>query len=224
MNLPSPALRLGLCGALAALVAACSVLLPARTPDVYQLPMLRHLDDTSPVSTPAGDAPITSAVGTPAPAPMLLRIRAAATGAALAGNRIIVMPTPDTIEAYRGARWSDPAPTMVRARLVEAFANDDRFIAVADDDSTLRATLELDAQLRAFQTEYREGKPVVHVGLDLRLVDPSTHRVIATHRFDIEAVPAASDVGSIVRSFGYATDALSTRLAGWVACIATHCR
>ncbi|MFM0511732.1 ABC-type transport auxiliary lipoprotein family protein [Paraburkholderia sp. RL17-373-BIF-A] len=219
MNLPGTALRLILCGAL----AACSALLPARTPDVYGLPMAQHVDNTSSASTAADGAPVTPAAGTPAAAPMLLRIRTVAIGATLAGNRIVVMPTPDTIEANRGARWSDPAPTMVRTRPVEAFANDDRFIAVADDEGTLRAPLELDAQLRAFQTEYRDGKPVVHVGLDVRLVDPGTHSVIATHRFDVEAFPAAADAGSVVRSFGYATDALSRRLAGWVACIATHC-
>ncbi len=132
---------------------------------------------------------------------MLLRIHTTAIGAALAGNRIVVMPTPDTIEAYRGARWSDSGPVMVRARLVEEFPNDARFIAVAHDDRTLHATLELDA----------------------RLIDPGTYRVIATQRFDVEAVPAASDVGTVVRSFGHAADALSNRLAGWVACIAAHC-
>lgn len=223
MNLPGTVLRIGLYGVLAALLAACSVLLPARAPDVYRLPMPEHVDNRSPAPTAAEGTPLIPPADTPAAAPMLLRIHTTAIGAAIAGNRIVVMPTPDTIEAYRGARWSDPGPVMVRARLVEAFANDARFIAVADDDRTLRATLELDVQVRAFQAEYRGGKPVVHVGLDARLIDPGTHRVIATQRFDVEAVPAASDVGAVVRSFGHATDALSNRLAGWVACIATHC-
>ncbi|WP_043285461.1 ABC-type transport auxiliary lipoprotein family protein [Paraburkholderia oxyphila] len=216
MKAMRPALRLGAAGALATLVAACSMLLPARAPDVYRLaPPAAHSLAASPTQQ---DAPCEAAIGTPATPPVLLRIRAAALSSALAGEHIVVMPTPDTVQAYRDARWSDPAPAMVRTALMEALTRDGRFIAVTVDDGTLDVTFDLDMQLRAFQAEYRGGKPVVHVGLDARLVDPVAHRVIAIQSFDAQTAPATADVGAVVQSFAVATDALDARLAGWLAC------
>jgi len=220
MNLTRLALRLVFSGSLAALVMACSMLLPARPPDVYRLPpqYTGHAQASFPAHE---DLPARAAVGTPATGPVPLRLRVGTLDDALAGERIIVMPTPDTVEAYHGARWSDPAPEMVRAALMEAFARDGRFIAVTNDESTLDVTFELDTRLRAFQSEYREGKPVVHIGLDAWLINPQTRRVIATQRFDVETRPEAANIGAVVASFGDATDALSSRLLDWVAWAAT---
>lgn len=218
-----PVLRLAAVGALAALatlVTACSMLLPARAPDVYRLPQPQRAGHTLAATPSQQDAPVRPAFGAPGKAPVPLRLRTDALGGVLAGERIVVMPTADTVEAYRGARWSDPAPAMVRGALVDALTSDGRFIAVSRDDGVLDVALELDTQLRAFQTEYRGGKPVVHVALDARLIDSGTRRVVATRRFDVEIVPAAADVRSVVQSFGVATDSLGAQLVSWLAGVA----
>jgi cholesterol transport system auxiliary component len=220
MSLMRPALRLGASGALAVLVSACSMLLPTRALDVYRLPQPQRAEYSLTVAPSQQEAPRHSNIDAPAKAPVLLRIRTEAPSSVLAGERIIVMPTADTVEAYRGARWSDPASVMVCARLIDAFANDGRFIALAGDDDTLDVTFELDTQLRAFQAEYRGGKPVVHMEIDARLIDFGMHNVIATHRFVVETIPAAADVGAVVQSFGDATDALSAQLVTWLAGVA----
>jgi cholesterol transport system auxiliary component len=222
MNPMRLALCLGASGAscaLAALVTACSMLLPARAPDVYRLPQPQHAEHPLTARPSQQDAPGRTAIVASATDPVLLRIRTEALSSVLAGEKIIVMPGPDTVEAYRDARWSDPAPAMVRAELIDVFANDGRFIAVARDDGALDVKFELDTQLRAFQTEYREGRPVVHVALDARLIDSGMHRVIGTQRFDVETVPATADIGGVVQSFGAATNTLSAQLVEWLASV-----
>jgi ABC-type uncharacterized transport system, auxiliary component len=61
------------------------------------------------------------------------------------------------ISSYKGARWSDPVPLLVRNRLLDGFQRDGRVQRLSADDSNLQADYELSGELQAFQSEYHRG-------------------------------------------------------------------
>lgn len=181
----------------AALASACSILPKPEPVDVYLLPATR----TPPAASPA--------------LALALRVAKPETSLHLAGQRIVVLPEGDRVSVYKGANWSDPAPLLVRNRLLDAFQGDGRIAALSSDDRSLHADLELDSDLRAFHSEYRDGRPEAVVRLDARLVAPASLRILASRRFEVRHPAASADVKDVVRAFGAAADALSAEVVAW---------
>ncbi|AHL77427.1 lipoprotein [Stutzerimonas stutzeri] len=144
-----------------------------------------------------------------------LRINTPQASRALASPRIAVVPEGNQISAYAGARWSDAAPVLLRDRLIEAFQRDGRMPSVSNENVNLYADISLHSDLRAFQSEYIEGKPQVLIRLDARLVDREDQRTLANRRFEIRQPSAAPDVASVVEAFGQASDTLSREVLDW---------
>ena len=184
---------------LAATLAAssCSVLPKAESPDIYRLPStaLPHAQATAVdwslrVDTPQAERMLDSA-------------------------RIAVLPQGDTVSVYKGARWSDRVPVLLRNRLLEAFRNDGRVTALSSDDTNLQADYVLSADLTAFQSEYRGKEPVVVVRYDARLVRNSGLKIVAARRFEVTQPAGGAAVPQVVAAFGQAGDALAAQVVSW---------
>lgn len=184
---------------LTGLLSACSILPSGETLDVYLLP--------SNLPVRATDAPRED---------WSLRVNRPQSSQLLDSPRIAVLPEGDRISAYQGARWSDRAPALFRDRLIGAFLDDGRVGAVSSDEGRLQADLELSSDLRAFQTEYRNGRPEVHILLDARLVQAGNQRILASRRFEVWQIAGDAAVESVVKTFGTANDQLSRQLMDWV--------
>lgn len=183
---------------LAALASACTLLPEQKTVDIYRLPSAQA------AASPAGKAQAWS-----------LRIRSPHANAVLDSARIAVIVQGDQISTYGGARWTDAPPTLVRGRLAQAFRLDGRVASVSTTDSNVRADLELDSDLRAFQSEYRGAVPHAVVSLDARLISTSTRRVVASRSFEIAQPAGGVEVPAVVSAFGLATDALAAQVVQW---------
>ena len=133
----------------------------------------------------------------------------------LDSTRIAVVPEGDRLSAYKGVRWSDRAPLLVRDRLVDAFRADGRVQAVSSDDNRLQADLELAGDLRAFESEYRSGAPEAYVLLDARLVQRETRRIVASQRFEVREPASGTSPEHVVAAFGKASDTLSSEVLEW---------
>lgn len=181
------------------LLGGCSILPRSEAPNVYLLPA-------------------TSAAATAHHSVLQASLRIVTPQAAriLDSTRIAVMPQDNIITAYEGARWSDPAPRLLRDRLVDAFRADGRFAAVSSDDAHLQANMELTGDLRAFQSEYVNGVPVVVIRYDAQLVRGRSQEIVATRRFDIREPVAGKEVPQVVKAFGQATDQLAAQVLSWV--------
>lgn len=184
---------------LTGLLSACSILPAGEALNVYLLP--------SNLPVRAADAQ---------PVDWSLRVNRPQSSQLLDSPRIAVLPEGDLISAYQGARWSDRAPALVRDRLIGALLDDRRISAVSSDDSRLQADLELSSDLRAFQSEYRNGRPEVHILLDARLVQAGNQRILASRRFEVRQIADDPAVESVVKAFGVANDQLSRQLMDWV--------
>ncbi|HRP23445.1 ABC-type transport auxiliary lipoprotein family protein [Thauera sp.] len=185
----------------AVLVSACTILPRAEPVDVYLLP---------------GGEGAASARGARPPLPVSLRIARPAAGVHLAGQRIVVIPEDNLVSVYKGAGWSDPAPILVRNRLLDAFRADGRIAALSSDERRLHADFEIDSDLRAFQTEYRDGRPEVVVRLDARLYRPDNQRIVASQRFEFRQTATDTAVPAVVQAFGVASDRLAEAVVEWV--------
>ena len=144
-----------------------------------------------------------------------LRIDTPQSGRMIGSARIAVLPQGDVITVYRGARWSDPATTLLRDRLIDAFHDDGRIAALSSDDSSLQADYILTGDMRAFQTEYQSDHPVVVIRFDARLISNAGLRIVATRRFEVTQPVNGSAVPQVVTAFGQASDALAAQLVSW---------
>ena len=180
------------------------------------LPACTVLPRPEPVVTYLLPAGAVATTGATEALPWSLRIAQPSAGGHLASARIVVLPEPSRVSVYKGANWSDPAPVLLRDRLFEAFRTDGRVTALSSDERRLHADFELDSDLRAFQSEYRDGQPEIVIRLDARLVRPVGRRIVASRHFELRRAVAGTAVPEGVHAFGIAADALSAELVGWV--------
>ena len=194
MNL---SLRLLTLTASMSLVSACSILPKSEPVDLYRLP----------VNQPSRTAP---------PLEWSLRLNKPLASEVLAGPRIAVIPQGDVISSYKGARWSDAAPVLLRNRLLDGFQRDGQVQRLSADDSNLQADYELAGELQAFQSEYRPGGAVeVVIRYDARLVKGRDQRIQASKRFEIRQPLADKQVSAVVAGFGQASDQLVGQVVSW---------
>lgn len=198
MSLRQSLSRLALFGLFSA-VSACSVLPESETLRIFLLPT---------TATPQQSSEPTLQHA--------LRINTPQASRILSSQRIAVVPQGNEISAYGGARWSDAAPALLRDRLIEAFQRDGRMPSVSNEDVNLYADLSLHSDLRAFQSEYVDGKPVVLIKLDARLVNRNNQHTLANRRFEIRQPSSGTDVEQVVEAFGKASDRLSAEVLEWM--------
>jgi cholesterol transport system auxiliary component len=128
--------------------------------------------------------------------------------------RVVRPKSSETLDSYKGARWSDPAPVLLRNRLTDAFYRDGRIQSLSTDDSNLQADFELGGELQAFQSEYRGQAIEVVIRLDARLAD-DRQRIVASRRFEVHQPVADKQVSAVVASFGQASDTLTAQVLQW---------
>ena len=194
MNL---SLRLLALAAALSLTGACSILPQSEPVDIYRLPVNQASHSATPVD-------------------WSLRLNKPLASETLAGPRIAVIPQGDVLSSYKGARWSDPVPLLVRNRLLDGFQRDGRVQRLSADDSNLQADYELAGELQAFQSEYRPGGAVeVVIRYDARLVQGRDQRILASKRFEIRQPLADKQVSAVVAGFGQASDQLVGQVVSW---------
>ncbi|MGF6671114.1 ABC-type transport auxiliary lipoprotein family protein [Pseudomonas monsensis] len=181
------------------LLGACSILPQADPSDVYRLPSAQ------------APAPASSA----AAQPWSLRLNKLQASEALNRPTIAVIPQGDVISSYKGSRWSDPAPVLVRNRLLDGFVRDGRVTLLSTDDSNFAADLELGGSLQAFQTEYQGRQASAVVRVDALLVRGYDQKILASRRFEERQPLSDVQVPAVVAGFGQASDRLTAKIVAW---------
>lgn len=180
-----------------ALVSACSILPKPDPSDVYRLASAQPTTQGTPVS-------------------WSLRVTKPQTSEFLDSPRIAVVPDGNLISNYANSRWSDPAPVLLRNRLLDGFQRDGRVTLLSTDETNLQADYELGGQLQAFQSEYRGKAVEVVIRLDARLVRGRDQRIIASRRFEVRQPVGDAKVPTVVAAFGQAGDQLNKQVVDWV--------
>lgn len=202
----SSAARLGLgMVSIVLMLSGCSVLPEREALQFYRLPV--HEAFTQKPET-ATQVPVSSM-------PSVLRILTPYANRAVAGSRILVIPETDRVSSYKGARWSDAAPVLLRDRLIEVFRASGQFRSVVTGSGNLGADLELSSELYGFHVVYESGSPVAVVVLDATLADPAESRILASKRFRVHQAVQGKEVPEVVQAFGIAVDSLAEQLLVW---------
>ncbi|QRK84452.1 membrane integrity-associated transporter subunit PqiC [Pseudomonas granadensis] len=190
--------RIAFLGAGLTLLGACSILPQAEPSDVYRLPA---------APAPASANALTQSWS--------LRLNKLQASEALNRPSIAVIPQGDVISSYKGSRWSDPAPVLLRNRLLDGFQRDGRVTLLSTDDSNFQADLELGGSLQAFQTEYQGTQASVVVRVDALLVRGYDQRILASRRFEERQPLSGVQVPAVVVGFGKASDRLTAKVVAW---------
>ncbi|ROL82424.1 ABC transporter [Pseudomonas protegens] len=185
-------------GTALALTSACSILPKGEPLDIYRLPVGQS---TTPVTGKALSWSL-----------QLLKPQA---GDALNSARIAVIPQGNLISSYKASRWSDPAPILLRNRLLDGFQRDGRVQLLSTDDSNLQSDLALGGDLQAFQTEYQGSDAQVVIRLDARLIRGYDQKILASRRFEVRQPLSEPQVPAVVTGFGQASDALTRQVVDW---------
>ena len=191
--------RLALLATGLTLISACTIFPESEPLDVYRLP--------------AAQAPASR--GSLATQQWSLRLNKLQASEALNRPTIAVIPQGDVISSYKASRWSDPAPVLLRNRLLDGFQRDGRVTLLSTDDSNFQADLELGGNLQAFQTEYQGTQASVVVRLDALLVRGYDQRILASRRFEERQPLSDVQVPAVVAGFGQASDRLTANVVAW---------
>ena len=181
-------------------LSACSVLPKAAPMVTYKLP----------------DYHIAQAESTPRAVPGPGRCASTPESSRVLDSERLFIAQPDgRLSAWQGVRWADPAPVLLRDRIVEAFMRDGRSTSVITDSTPMSADMELRSTLRAFQLEYRGTEAIAAVRLDVQLVDPAKRTAIASRRFEAIQATGSKREADVVSAFGVATDILAGQIVEW---------
>lgn len=144
-----------------------------------------------------------------------LRIVQPTTNQFLTSSRIAVQPQGAEITYFSGSRWSDPAPLLLRNRLIQEFRTDGSFRSVSSDEDNLQADLELNGELLSFQGGYNGDNGEAVIRFDARLVRTSDRRVITSRSFEVRQPIGGRSMDQVVQAFGLASDKLAAQMLSW---------
>lgn len=180
-------------------LSACTVLPKAESLTIYQLP--------APSLTASSSEPL----------PHSLRVGTPQAGSVLSSPRMVVNPRGNELQTYKGARWSDSVPALLREHLVRAFEQRRVITAVSTDENTFRADVHLSSFLRRFQVIYQDSQPSAVIELNASLIDPASRDIIAGRTFTVEQPLASPRIPGVVEGFKLASDELANQVIDWTA-------
>lgn len=188
---------MALAAALLALAACSSLLRVPPTP--YTIHTLR--------------APAQLAPGKPVDWQLVVETPAAS--GALDSVRMLVSPKAGTLEVFPGARWSDPAPTLLREVVIEAFERSGRIAGVGPSTSALHADYSLGMNLHDLQLDATASPPTAVLVFQARLQGYPDNRVLAARAFEMRAPARASTAAAAFEAFQAGLDRLLPELVEW---------
>lgn len=161
------------------------------------------------VETPVIQNPVSS------PLNLSLRVNKPNASGYLATARILVIADNNQLSVYKDAQWQETTPLMVRNHLLDSFRQFQLFQFISSDDKQLTAQIELDTDLRAFQTEYRQGQAAVNLTLVARLVNPKQKQILASQTFTQQVTAKSEQLSDVVEAFAQAQNQLSQSVVHW---------
>ena len=125
------------------------------------------------------------------------------------------LPTPGALETYKGGRWADTPPLVLRGLLIEAFQQTGRIAGVGAVTSGLHADYTMTIDLYDFEVQYRDGAPHAVIRLNAKLNDASINRVRAAKTFEADEAVSGATAGEAAAAFDRTIDALLADIVRW---------
>lgn len=116
-------------------------------------------------------------------------------------TRIALTRTPNVIEYFADGNWTDTAPDLVQAKLIEAFEATNAIVAVGRDAAGLKPDYILQSDLRDFQAEYGGGAPMAHVRIIAKLVQMPDRKIVKSITGQASVAAGDKELPAVVNAF-----------------------
>jgi len=148
--------------------------------------------------------------------------------AGLSTARIAMQDSPYELRYFQDANWTDFAPQMVQALIIESFENSKRIVSVGRDQIGMRSDFQLKTELREFQAEYdrrmppdttslgpKEAPPWARVRINVKLVRMPQREIVATQTFDRRIQANTNTMADIIEAFDSALGKVLKSVVSW---------
>lgn len=130
--------------------------------------------------------------------------------------RILYQPNATEVKYYAGARWTDSVPKMVHGLLVETIDKSGGAIALDDRSLALKSDFELVGDIRRFgASPNAEGKTVVDVAINVRLVRSSDRSIVDGRSFEASVATNGSGMKPVIEAYNTALGKTIGDIAAW---------
>jgi len=142
--------------------------------------------------------------------------------------RIALQDSPIELRYFQLANWTDFAPKMVQALIIESFENSGRIVSVGREQIGLRSDFVLKTELREFQAEYDKRlpdgtkvlgpnapAPWARVRINVKLVKMPQREIIATQTFERRIRAAENTMSEIIGAFDAALGGALKSIVVW---------
>ncbi|KAF1708975.1 ABC transporter [Pseudoxanthomonas kalamensis DSM 18571] len=131
--------------------------------------------------------------------------------------RILVRPTPDELQVYRGVSWAQPATDLVENAVLRALEDSGRMPAVARLDTGIRADYKLVMDIRRFEADYAgQAVPSAVIEINAKLLNSRDQHVVASQTFLQAAPSAGTEPAQVTAAFETSLTSLTNALTGWI--------
>ncbi len=135
---------------------------------------------------------------------------------ALAGDNILVKPSPTQVTYYGDAVWSDRLPKLLQARMVEALQVSGRFRAVSDGSDRISGDVTLSTTIEAFQVDVEGERATANIMIFAKLIHVASGKVYASRSFKVSLPSKTRVVGDGVDALNEGMNQALQSLTRWV--------
>ena len=142
--------------------------------------------------------------------------------------RIALQDSPIELRYFKAANWTDFAPRMVQALIVESFENSGKIVSVGREQIGLRSDFQLKTELREFQAEYEEripddttvlgpaaSPPWARVRINVKLVKMPEREIVAHHTVERRVRATENRMSAIIDAFDEALGKTLKEIVVW---------
>ncbi len=134
----------------------------------------------------------------------------------LAGENILVKPSPNQVTYYGGAVWGDRLPKLFQARLIEAIQQSSRFRSVSDGSDRINGDVTLASTIEAFQIEITGEQAEALITVHAQLIHAASGKVYASRRFTEHVSAADRKVEEGVLALNEGMNTVLAAMTRWV--------
>ncbi|UIJ73501.1 ABC-type transport auxiliary lipoprotein family protein [Aurantimonas sp. HBX-1] len=132
----------------------------------------------------------------------------------LDSEKIVVKPTPYSVEYLAGSQWSDRLPRMVQLRLLQAFENTGRIGAVGVPGQGLAIDYQMVMEVRKFEID-AVGPARAVIEISVKALNDRNGSVLRTKVFAVEVPVAGTTNTDYVAALDRAYEQISDEIVRW---------
>jgi ABC-type uncharacterized transport system, auxiliary component len=133
---------------------------------------------------------------------------------ALDSERIVIRPTPSSIEYLANSQWSDRLPKIIQDKIVQAFENSGKVGGVGRPGEGLAIDYQIASAVRAFEIRAVNGEQAV-VEISAKILNDRNGTVVSDRIFKASAPVTGSGNAAYVRALDAAFEKVVAELVPW---------